>query len=262
MFSRIKVQVFLLVFAIAGVNFPALSALVENSTTDSAHSGKTLIGQNTKGPLYQRIVDILVGRRQNNGTRGDDFCPIWPNKDRTDSLLTWSDRPLFVWEGDATRIEIYDSDWKLMWGEDVTNVQHITYPDNAENKLKPGQKYEYKVFYQYKREDGTVISTTELHSFQIVDLDKRDSITDGLAVLENQIQNLSHQEKVLERANYFAQQEIRLRGNNNTQKLWADVFRELFSVSSLEWTETIEQIRRDEQDKQCPEPVEGSRCCF
>ncbi|HBE58619.1 MAG TPA: hypothetical protein DEG17_26615 [Cyanobacteria bacterium UBA11149] len=247
MFSRIRVQVLLLVFVITGVSFPALSALVESSSTHSASPEKTLIGQNNQKSLYQKFLDILVGRRQNSGTRGDGFCSIWPDKDRTDSLLTWSDRPLFAWEGEATRIEVYDSDWKLMWGKDVTKeVQQITYPDDAENKLISGQEYTYIVSYKYKEEDGKTISTKKQHSFQVVDSEKSASLQEGLTILENQIQNLSDEEKAMERANYFAQQEISLPGNSNKQKLWADVFRELFSVSSLESTEAIKEIRSKE----------------
>ncbi|HAG81589.1 MAG TPA: hypothetical protein DCL61_10570 [Cyanobacteria bacterium UBA12227] len=245
MFSTIRIKGLLLFLALSSVSFPALSAIVEHSTTNSVQPEKTLISQNIKKPLYRRILDIIGGRRESNGTRDDNFCSIWPDKDRTDSLLTWSDRPLFAWKGSATQIEIYDSEWNLVWKRDVQNVQYLTYPDN-ESALRRGEDYTYRISYQYQREDGKIIATNKDHPFQVLNLEQFSSLQEGLAALDNQIQNLSDEEKALERAKYFAQQDILLRENSKPQKLWADVFLELFTVSSPEWTDIISQIRSDE----------------
>jgi hypothetical protein len=141
------------------------------------------------------------------GSRGE-VCVIAPNLPRATATV-WSDRPLFLWRGNASRIEVRaESDDTLLW--------NYTPPAAAERALydgeplQPGQSYVWTIF---DRQGDPLFAVP----FRLMLAARRDVIADELIVLEAQLtsERATPEAIARQRANYFAE-----------RQLWADVLRE------------------------------------
>ena len=174
--------------------------------------------------------------REVGGSRGDKLCAIAPQPITT-STVVWSDRPLFVWRGVISRIEVRstDSNKKVLWskkeieGQSKEGQSSALYDGEA---LQPGQTYEWRLFHQFALEDTP---PSQVVTFQVMDAKERDRIKMQLQNLEKELQakGASAEEIAMQRAQYFVQ-----------QNLWSDVLQAAYSVKnpSPALTEMIEAL--------------------
>jgi hypothetical protein len=225
------VHFLLLIAGTTSINFPVLST--------KSKERDLIISQNkqTNVSPAQRLIEVFRRRKRPGGTQGE-FCSISPS---INYRTTWSDRPLFVWQGTVTQIEVRLSDnQSVLWTHTVTEEeqrqQQVLYGGSA---LKPDQTYFYVYTYQTK-DQGQTIDQTKSIQLDILSSEspKRRLIEAKLAELDNQKQNLSAEEYILKRSEIFAE-----------QNLWLDVFREVYSLQnpSPEW----DKIRQEQRPTLC-----------
>ena len=140
------------------------------------------------------------------GSRGD-VCVIAPNLPRATATV-WSDRPLFLWRGNVSRLEVRTDADTVLWS--------YTPPAGSERALydgeplQPGQSYVWTIF---DRQGEPLFAVP----FRLMLAARRDVIADELIVLEAQLtsERATPEAIARQRINYFAE-----------RQLWADVLRE------------------------------------
>ncbi|MBD2510073.1 DUF928 domain-containing protein [Nostoc muscorum FACHB-395] len=150
----------------------------------------------------------------------NDICMISPDKPET-TRIVWSDRPLFIWQGQVNKIVVLNKNTGKKWTQPVTETQSIsTY--TADKPLQPGETYEWVVSY-----DANLSLSVK---FQVMEAQQRDRITADLQNLEKQLkaENKDPEAITLAKAKYFAE-----------NQLWSDVLQQAYSV----------QFRSDELQK-------------
>ncbi len=162
------------------------------------------------GNLYDDILNKL--REQNRiGVRGGNLCAIAPPARLTGSgNAIWHDRPLFIWQGAAVRIELLDSiTQEVLWSKNLTPSDTTAAYDRE--PLQASRRYEWRL-YRSLRDPEVIL-------FRILPQQERDRITTQL----NQIQvtGATAEQIALQRANYFAE-----------NLLWADALQEIYSVQN------------------------------
>ncbi|NJL86111.1 MAG: hypothetical protein HC886_09220 [Leptolyngbyaceae cyanobacterium SM1_1_3] len=144
--------------------------------------------------------------RSAGGSRGD-ICIVSPLIVPQASLTLWSDRPLFIWDGQISRLEIVQTDTgQTLWqAEPDAETTQLRY--GADNALQAGQDYLWRVY-------GGSFST-ELYRipFRVMAPERRAVIADELAVLKTQfaIEQTPPDEQILRQIAYFGD-----------RYLWAD----------------------------------------
>ncbi|MFB2982465.1 hypothetical protein [Microseira sp. BLCC-F43] len=155
------------------------------------------------GNLYEDILDQLREETPNTTRRASSFCLVAPSG--TNQGI-WHDRPLFIWQGAAIRIELLGSE-EVLWSKNLTpNDTKAVYDGEP---LQAGQRYEWRLY----GSDGSAKDTF----FRILPKEERDRITAELNQL--QTQGATAEEIALQRANYFAK-----------KRMWADALQEIYSV--------------------------------
>lgn len=162
------------------------------------------------GNLYDDILNQL--REQNRiGVRGGNLCAIAPPARLMDiGSAIWHDRPRFIWQGAAVRIELLASDSEeVLWSKNLTpNDTTAVYEGQP---LQPGQRYQWRLYSSDEEPDAIL--------FRILPKEERDRITAEL----NQLQTPGNtpEQLALKRANYFAK-----------NRLWSDALQEIYSVEN------------------------------
>lgn len=153
------------------------------------------------------------------GGRGSGLCAIAPQPITT-NIVVWSDRPLLVWRGTLSRIEIHPTGSKqVLWRQAQIEKQNsIRYA--AEAALQPGQTYDWLLFEQFAEEKSSPVQRV---TFRVMDAQERDHIKMQLQNLQEELKSkgASAEETAIYRAQYFAQ-----------QNLWSDVLQEAYSVQN------------------------------
>lgn len=142
------------------------------------------------------------------GPRGE-ICILAPLAP-VGTLDLWSDRPLFLWQGRVSRIEV-TADGRPVWSAlPASGDSSLVYSGPP---LQPGQVYRWQVF----------LNNSPVYSipFQLLSLEARAAIDAELATLEAQLVEASATPNTvaLSRARAFA-----------ARQLWADTLRELLSI--------------------------------
>lgn len=180
------------------------------------------------------IWNILRRRKVPGGGREPDvtICAIAPG--RLDSTKLgmqeiWSNQPLFLWhiQGETVQqIELLNKDEQVFWSQKITTGQTKAIYDGK--PLQPGQSYIWHLSHSPSSE-------INYYQFKVMGVQKRDRITTELRQLEGRLQKqgASVEKIALERANYFAQQD-----------LWSDALREFYAIPnpSAELTKMIQTI--------------------
>ena len=160
------------------------------------------------GNLYEDILNQL--REENRiGVRGGNICAIAPPARLMGiGSAIWHDRPLFIWQGAAVRIELVASgSEEVLWSKNLTaNDTTAVYQGEA---LQAAQRYEWRLYRSDKDFDIVL--------FRILPKQERDRITAQLNQL--QTEGDTAEQIALKRANYFAE-----------QRLWADALQEIYAV--------------------------------
>lgn len=166
------------------------------------------------GNLYE---DILNGLREENsiGVRGGNLCAIAPPARLANTTNgIWHSSPIFIWQGEAQRIELLVSGSdEVLWSKNLQNSDRIAVYEGE--PLEPGRRYEWRLY--SSEEDFLEVL------FRILPREERASITAELTALENQLQanNATEEQIALARANYFA-----------GRRLWADALQEIYRVKN------------------------------
>jgi hypothetical protein len=138
---------------------------------------------------------------------GDEIVPLLPGSISTE---TWSNRPLFLWQGVARQIELIAANGSIVWNQRLAETaRHCFYTDTP----LPSGTYEWILYSPAKVAVSRV-------AFRVMSPEKQARITADLAALETQLSTASAEHIALQKANYFAE-----------RQLWSDVFREAFSVA-------------------------------
>jgi hypothetical protein len=197
----------------------------------------TEIKSNYLAISWSEIWEKLRRTKRSGGGRPiSGLCAIAPVKlverdakqgENRETQKVWSDRPLFLWNskgGAVQQIELFlkESDtafWSREIPEGATSIIYDGEP------LKPGQTYEWQLTAPFPQAQPL---------FRVMDSQEREEIKVGLKQLEEQFKGASVEKMALEKANYFAEQE-----------LWSDALRELYSVPnpSAELKDAIAQIQ-------------------
>ncbi|NES21302.1 MAG: hypothetical protein F6K41_20810 [Symploca sp. SIO3E6] len=135
-----------------------------------------------QGSIWKKIRSRVTGERQKtSGMGGAKFCSITPNRA---SVITWSDRPLFVWQGTVTNIKVEHLDqdqplWDYNLQPHEQTQQSIFYGGKP---LERGQTYYYSVTYQETAEDGTIVTKTldPILQFEVMDSEGYSRIAEGI----------------------------------------------------------------------------------
>ncbi|MBW4683408.1 MAG: DUF928 domain-containing protein [Microcoleus vaginatus WJT46-NPBG5] len=193
----------------------------------------TAIKTNVLATSVGDIVDEIRPKRRGKGSRGEIcvFAPIKlvdfdaKSEETQETLKIWTARPLFLWQGGTPKqIELFvEGSNEVLWNPKIPEgASGILYDGEP---LQPGQTYEWRL---------TAPFPIKQPAFQIMEAQQRDRISAELTQLQEQLQGASEETIALERANYFAKQE-----------LWADALQELYSVSnpSPALTTAIKQIQ-------------------
>lgn len=200
------------------------------------HQQPTEINNGYLALSWGDIWDILRRKKVAGGRRGD-ICAIAPQKlvnpnlSNSETQEVWSEYPLFLWYSRVSteqKIELFQKGSKqVFWSRKIAPGETKVIYDGK--PLQLGQSYEWKVL------ANIPFPVTSGATFQIMGPKKRDRITNDLKQREQQLkkQGANPEKIALEKANYFAQQE-----------LWSDALREIYSVPnpSPELTKIIQQI--------------------
>ena len=183
------------------------------------------ISQTTTQPqksIWQAIWELFKQRQEPSLASRQAICPITPGLLESPNTI-WSDRPMFIWQGEVSPLTIYlynsfnpDHEQQLLWSQTfspespVSKFHHLAYTGKA---LQPGQSYDWEIVISSTRRDR--------YTFQVMTSRERDRISTELLALENKLKTkrVSEEEIALEKANYFAQ-----------QGLWSDALQQIYST--------------------------------
>jgi hypothetical protein len=147
-----------------------------------------------------------VKPRKGGSRPTENVCMVSPDAPAKPRIV-WSDRPLFLWKGQAQTIAVRSiNSEEDLWNQTVTETQNITYTGEP---LQPGQTYKW------------VVNSSTFVPFQIMDTKERDRVTTELKTLENrlQAQGADIEAIALAKAKYFAD-----------SNLWSDALQQAYSV--------------------------------
>jgi hypothetical protein len=192
--------------------------IAQNNSQEQINKPKT----RARSSILESIWKLLKAKREQEPALSSrsNICEISPGLLGNVNVI-YSDRPLFIWQEKATNVTIslytpfsWEQGQEILWSETVNNdSQKIRYQGKP---LEAGKIYDWEL-----------ANNTQSHqrriSFQIMNADKRDSITRDLEKLNIQLKNngVTAEDITLARANYFAQQD-----------LWSDALQEIFSVEN------------------------------
>jgi hypothetical protein len=221
-----------------------LSSLVFSTLAILPNQG-VIAKENPQKPasLWSNISQLLFSNKppvkpRKGGSRPgnpeiNNVCIISPDAP-SDTRIIWSDRPLFVWQGTVTKIQLTSpSNNTVIFSENVENTQQFTYTGEP---LQPGQTYKLDIFLG---EENPAVFV----KFQIMESEERDSITAALKTLENKLQaKKSHPEAIaLAKAHYSAK-----------LGLWSDVLQQAYSVQKP--SPELDRMLKEIPQQLCTQP--------
>lgn len=238
MFKQVRFKSILVISGIITVSLPAFSsALPQIIANSNEHLVVTLLKNNKKKSMTERIRDIFRRGGSDSPRSPEKFCSIWPVDKGPDYLTTWSDRPTFVWQGNVKEIRIYhfsrDEIVKSFVIEPNTNIFH--YPDDSQ-PLERGKLYHYVTVYESN--DGKEKLSKRI-VFKVMNAD-HEKFTEVSQAIENSEITFTDPDEILRQADYFSSLE--------KPKLMADAIRVMFSFNNNDpqWDTSIESYVKEE----------------
>jgi len=158
-------------------------------------------------------------------SRGDgQLCAVSPGVIGDENMI-WSDRPFFIWQGNARTIQVLDfSTQNLVWSSPITQADQIAMVINL--PLQQGAQYVWIL------SDG---KNSYESLFKIMPTEARDQLTKDLQKLEQDLQSNGATDEAIAvaQANYFSQ-----------KNLWSDALQRLYSVEnpSVEVVQAQQQL--------------------
>jgi Domain of Unknown Function (DUF928) len=172
-------------------------------------------------------------RPQRPLTSRGGICAVAPGL--VGEVKVWSDRPLLIWNGAASQVNIRDHEnhqdlWTRMLNP---SENYVAYDGEA---LETGKLYQWQVL----REKPGEADRRQWHTFEIITGDERTQITADLQALEQALHQESGEAIALRKAEYFAE-----------KNLWSDALQVLYTA---EPSPAIVQARQDRLNTLCPPP--------
>ena len=174
---------------------------------------------------WEAIWSLFKGRKEPNlGSRSAFYCMISPGLLETVNII-WGDRPLFIWKGTPSTVELRvyypfnpEEEEKILWQQFISpelgksSIIQIPYQGQP---LEPGKIYDWEII----NHDANIRLR---RSFQIMENTPKNAISKDLSTLEQDLRKAKKglNDITVEKAYYFAQQE-----------LWSDMFYYLYSAS-------------------------------
>ena len=175
-----------------------------------------------RSSILESIWKLLRAKREREPALSSrsNICEIAPGL-LGEVNVVYSDRPLFLWQGKVSSLEIHlytpfslEKEQEILWSQTVeSQSQQVLYTGKA---LEPGQIYDWEIVVAPE-------SNRRRISFQVMEKNKREQISGELEQLKTDltISGATTEEITLTRANYFAQQD-----------LWSDALQEIFSLEN------------------------------
>ena len=158
-------------------------------------------------------------------------------------LAVWHERPMFVWDGKATQVQVRDHANRevVLWTQPVGATQQVLYSGDA---LQPGKFYQWQVL----GEEPTGSDRNYWITFALMPTEQHDQIKTQLETLEQQLQSSgsSAEEIALQKASYFAD-----------RNLWSDALQVLFAVENP--SASFLEERRSYVAQLCPQATETTQ---
>lgn len=197
--------------------------IAQNNKNEAQSKPNSTSKSGNRNSILESIWKLLRAKREQEPALSSrsNICEISPGLVGEINVI-YSDRPLFLWQGivSSPKINLYgpfspEKEQEILWSQTLdSQTQHILYGQKA---LEPGQIYDWEIIVNPD-------SSRRRISFQVMEKEKRDRISRELEELEKEltISGATVEEIILERANYFA-----------NQNLWSDAIQELFFLNSL-----------------------------
>ena len=211
--NKLKSNLSISFLIIAANLLPTAIYAQENAANTNAPKQKTT-------SILQSILSLLKSPENRLITRGDEVCPISPGN--LGEQVIWSDRPLFIWQGEIPQSEItlysstsnynYEQDDQAVWNQTIPpQTTTIAY---AGEQLQPGFSYDWEFISGEK---------TYRPTFILMEESAREKITAELTALETELQNsnATAEEIAIATADYFIQ-----------QQLWSDAMQQMYTVEN------------------------------
>jgi hypothetical protein len=208
-------------FSIAAIVFIYLPSLVQTTGAAHADSGESL--------SWAAIVERLRRPKPPRAGKGE-LCPIAPSM-LGETRVVWNVRPLFIWQGSLSRIEVHPQDTDtVLWRQTLANTNRSAL--YAGKALQPGQTYDWLVFNSFSRDSNR---PTFKVSFRLVESAERMQIEAHLKALkaEMRARGMNAEQIARRQADYFTERGLR-----------SDALQEMMSVehSSDELRRAIQKI--------------------
>ena len=172
--KRIR-RLFALIIAIALVNTPVLAG--QNSQSQPKNSTTSPTTSQPKKSIWQAIWELLKQQSEPSLASRRVICPITPGLLGATNTI-WSDRPMFIWQGETPQFTIYlydsfdpEREQQLLWSQTFTpesslgKFHYLAYTGAA---LQPGQSYDWEIVMTSTRRDR--------YTFQVMPSRERDRI--------------------------------------------------------------------------------------
>ncbi len=240
------IKPFLLIFALNITWSPLFANLKLKAEAKPRNSSLSWVNlflplSKPKPPVKPRKA---VGRplRDTSAPTRSSVCMISPDAPQgkpSQPRIVWSDRPLFLWEGNAQQVGLMKNRQTTLWAKELApGKQFISYTGEP---LQPGETYYWAVF-----EGGATIENAIGNTkFMVMEPQERQRITNKLTTLEEEQKTKGANEEAiaLAKANYFIQ-----------QGLWTDALQQAYSVEKpsaelLKIRQDIPQQMKTECDK-------------
>lgn len=196
-------------------------------TVPSAIAQPQLSWQGVTNRMFGGKEPRAPGSGGRGGSRPANLCWITP----TD--MVWNSRPQLVWSGSFRAVGVRPVGTETLLWRSIAPVDNKLHRlEYGGTPLEPGKAYEW-VFFFSENANTPMLRVP----FQLVDANQQTTIKTDLAKLNapDQKQKTNAEALALQRANYFAQ-----------QQLWSDVLQEVYSVKnpSPELQQTAQAIEK------------------
>lgn len=215
----------------SGLYFLGLSSIAVGVTPLSeSHIKNNNQPTEPKKSIFDRVQSVFQRQPAPPTTHGT-FCFVTPNgKTRT----TWSDRPIFVWQGHVTKIQLTPQDGQTTtWDHNLTPQESQNHWVEVPFSLEPG-RYDYQLSYLSEGQTYTELTSPLTLTVLAPSSDRYQKLTNNL---QQQVDpDLGQEEQSVTRAEIFA-----------ADNLWLDVWREVLSLEIPE----VQQELQAYQERFC-----------
>ncbi|MDJ0647245.1 MAG: DUF928 domain-containing protein [Xenococcaceae cyanobacterium MO_188.B19] len=206
-------------FAIAQTNSESLR---EPSATPEKARESTITRKRERSSILESIWNLLKAKREQEPALSSrsNICEITPGL-LGETNLIYSDRPLFLWQGEVTNLEVnlyspfsLDAEQEILWAKTINDQsRNISYTGES---LQPGKIYDWEIVTDSQTNRRRI-------SFKIIDAEERNIISQELAQLETELtaSGANKEEITLAKAKYFAEKD-----------LWSDSLQQLHSLET------------------------------